>query len=140
MHPAEAFIHQFKARRYATDRTDKLDRCKHDAFGDDVPYIAVEAPRGIVVGWVALALSAGAVEIMWIETKDGCENRSHGDQMLNELCALADKLGVTLVLQPAPWDEKKLGPLIDWYEKNGFVLDAPPRNRTRYQRMTRIPR
>jgi hypothetical protein len=45
-----------------------------------------------------------------------------------------------VTLQAAPWDERKLEELIDWYEANGFVLDTPPRNQTRYQRMTRVPR
>jgi hypothetical protein len=46
--------------------------------------------------------------------------------MLKQLCGLADNLGVAVTLQAAPWDERKLEELIDWYEANGFVLDALP--------------
>jgi len=140
MDPADRLVEQFKSGRSTADHTDKMEKCKRDSLGEEVPFIGLEAPAGTLIGWVAICVTAGAVELMWIETKKGRENKKRGDQMLKELCNLADKWGVALTLQAAPWDEAKLDALIDWYEKNGFVLDAPPRNHTRYQRMTRKPR
>jgi hypothetical protein len=98
-----------------------------------------EEPAGTPLGWIAVCTRLGAVELMWIEAKGGRE-KTRGDRMLRELCKLADKKGVDLTLQAAPWNEEKLDSLIGWYERNGFVLDSPPRNQSRHQRMTRKPK
>jgi hypothetical protein len=79
-----------------------MENCKHDSFGEEVPFIGFEAPAGTLIGWVAIAVRAGAVELMWIEAKKGGKKKKRGDLMLKELCGLADKLGVVLTLQAAP--------------------------------------
>ena len=138
MHPSQKLVEQFKVGRSTVDHTDKIKECKRNAFGEEVPFIVFEVPAGTLIGWVAICVLAGTVELKWIEAKDGGEER--GDRMLKGLCNLADNLGVALKLQAAPWDESRLDDLIDWYEANGFVLDAPPRNQRRDQLMTRKPR
>jgi hypothetical protein len=140
MHPAERLLEQLKAGRSATDRTAKKEKCERDRFGDELPFIIFESAEGDLIGWLAVeAKAADVVELRWIEARENGTEKG-GDLMLKQLCGLADNLGVAVTLQAAPWDERKLEELIDWYEANGFVLDAPPRNQTRYQRMTRMPR
>lgn len=139
MHLAKTLVEQFKAGRATANRTDEMEKSKYDSFGEEVPFIGLEAPAGSLIGWVAICAREGAVELMWIEAKKGGE-QGRGDRMLKELCGFAYKLGVALTLQAAPLDEPRLDDLNDWYEDNRFVLDAPPRNQTRYQRMTRQPK
>lgn len=60
------------------------------------------------------------VEIAWLQTEP--QNQGLGDEVLGDLTARADRLGVTLKAIPKGKDERPW--LVSFYERHGFVGPA----------------
>jgi GNAT superfamily N-acetyltransferase len=73
-----------------------------------------------------------AWRIARVNVPQGYRGQGVGSQLMNEICADADAAGVTLTLEPIPYDgPERLDDLVRFYERFGFTLSA--------EGMTRLP-
>ncbi len=66
------------------------------------------------------------IHIMKISTPPKRQGQGEASQTLDEICGLADELGVTLFLEVERFGDGGLaeGELLDWYWRRGFRGDA----------------
>ena len=58
------------------------------------------------------------VTLEWIQSK--VQGQGDGTRVLNKLTKLADKMNVTIILNPEPWHSMNLKKLKKWYRGHGF--------------------
>lgn len=82
-----------------------------------------------------LSACGEAVHLGMIQTEEPQRGQGHASQLLERICSLADKVGVTLTLRAEP-KARRIGlvqeELVEWYGRYGFEGS--------WEKMTRGPR